>query len=133
MQIGFFLDDEAQAALFEEIRTRGGVVFHYGGPTAEIHEIVEHAPKGRQVLMIARAGGIDPTPEATIPRSQLLGDMGFLFEPIEFTTTDWERPVPQPGRLWLNGLEKPTISLYNALSRHIRRHCRKDAAGFWRS
>lgn len=150
MQINFDLDAAQTDALFQSIRAMDGIIFHYTGPTSKSYEVIDTPPTEPMSLLIAPPDTVSPVsrhlirsiatsilksghkPTQVIPKDQILGSQGFVFEPIELRLSIWpDSGRRQPGRLWLNGTNDVTIQFYHILCRLIRKRCLKNDAGIW--
>lgn len=142
MQINFYSSPRDEDELVEYIYKRGGYFLVYR-PDMSSFPVLSHGPlpsperHGFRSLRLSSAS-IASIPEETglskaraFKRDEFLGPRGFRFEAIEFTRSYSDGSKLYPGRLWLNGLEDPTIRFYQSICRRIRKTFAKDASDWW--
>ena len=142
MQINFFTSPQDEDDLVEYIYKRDGYFILYRPGSRSFPVVLDFPlpPATRRGFRGLRLSGVSiaPIPErrwlsktSAFSRENFIGPRGFRFESIEFTRSYSDGSKLYPGRLWLNGLEDPTIRFYQSICRRIRKTFAKDAADWW--
>lgn len=142
MQINFFTSPQDEDDLVDYIYKRDGYFVDYTPGSRSFPVLLESPlpPATRRDFrdLLLSSVTIAPLPErrwlskrSAFTRDDFLGPQGFRFESIEFTRSFSDGSKLYPGRLWLNGLEDPTIRFYQSICRRIRKTFTKDEADWW--